>query len=417
MNVLFVVPYVPNLVRTRPYNLIRHLTARGNRVTVLTVWANEQERADLAQLRQICDEVHAVPMPLWHSLLKSALALPNPKNPLQSVYSWKPELVAHLNGNSPYDVVHVEHLRGSRYGLHLRAHTHLPVVWDSVDCITHLFRQAASQSKSIKGRFRSWLDLDRTAWYEGWLLDKFNHVLVTSPVDREALLSLKHQGSLPAPISVLGNGVDVDHFSPDPTVQREPATLVISGKMSYHANVTMTLHLVREIMPYVWQQRPEAKLLVVGKDPTREIQALAENPNIIVTGTVDSLPPYLQKATVAVAPITYGAGIQNKILEAMGCGTPVVTTPQAVAALCIEPGRDILVADSPESYAQAILDVLDNPELQETLSRNGRLYVEQYHHWPNVAARLEAIYAEAIEAASHHPSSRTLSLQNSNHRI
>ena len=409
MNVLFIVPYVPNLVRTRPYNLIRHLADRGNRVTVLTIWANEQEQAGLAHLKEICHEVHAIPMPLWHSLLNSALALPNTKKPLQSVYSWNPSLLDAINSDA-YDVVHVEHLRGSRFGLHMKQHTNLPVVWDSVDCITHLFRQAASQSKSLKGRFRSWLDLERTAWYEGWLLDKFNHILVTSPVDRDALLSLKHSGSTPAPISVLGNGVDVEHFSPDPTVKREPATLVISGKMSYHANVTMTLHLVNEIMPHVWQQRPDAKLLVVGKDPTREIQALAENPNIVVTGTVDALPPYLQKATVAVAPITYGAGIQNKILEAMGCGTPVVTTPHAVAALCIEPERDLLVADAPEAYAEAILSIIENPQQQMDLGRNGRTYVEQYHHWPNVAARLEKIYAEAIESSSRQ-ASRSLSLQ------
>jgi sugar transferase (PEP-CTERM/EpsH1 system associated) len=406
MNILFVVPYVPNLVRVRPYNLIKHLAARGNRVTVLTVWSSAQEQADLAHLRQICHEVHAVSMPVWHSLVNSLLALPSRRKPLQSVYSWKPQLVAHLNGQSPYDVVHVEHLRGSRYALHLRHHTQLPVVWDSVDCITHLFRQAASQSKNVTGRLRSWLDLERTAWYEGWLLDKFHHVLVTSPVDREALLSLKHNGSQPAPISVLGNGVDVDHFSPDPSVEREPATLVISGKMSYHANVTMTLHLVRDIMPTVWQQRPEARLLIVGKDPTREIQALAENPNITVTGTVASLPPYLQRATVAVAPITYGAGMQNKILEAMSCGTPVVTTPQAVTSLSLEPGRDLVVAGTPESYAQAILDVLAQPQRQAELSRNGRCYVEQYHHWPNVAARLETIYREAIALPIQHATDR-----------
>ena len=411
MNILFVVPYVPNLVRTRPYNLIRQLAARGNRVTVFTLLTSAQEQPDLAHLRQICDDVHALPMPLWHSMLNSAFALPNPHKPLQSVYSWKPALVSHLNGNSPYDVVHVEHLRGSRYGLYLKEHTTLPVVWDSVDCITHLFRQAASQSKSIKGRFRSWLDVNRTAWYEGWLLDKFNHILVTSPVDREALLNLKHEGSAPAPISVLGNGVDVDHFSPDLSVTREPATLVISGKMSYHANVTMTLHLVNKIMPHVWQQRADAKLMIVGKDPAREIQALAENPNIIVTGTVDALPPYLQKATVAVAPITYGAGIQNKILEAMGCGTPVVTTPQAVGALSIEAGQDILIADTPETYAEAILGVITDPQKQEMLSRNGRVYVEQYHHWPNVARRLETIYAEAIESSSSQTSTRPLSRQ------
>ncbi len=399
MDVLFIVPYVPNLVRTRPYNLIRHLSARGNRVTVLTVWANEQERANLASLQEICHRVYAVPMPLWRSLLNSVLALPSRK-PLQSVYSWMPRFVSQLDLNATFDVIHVEHLRGSRYGLHFKQSTDLPVIWDSVDCITHLFRQAASQSKSLKGRVRSWVDLERTARYEGWLLDKFNHVLVTSPVDRDALLGLKPQRSSPAPISVLGNGVDVEHFNLNSMVPREPATLVISGKMSYHANVTMTLYLVHEIMPRVWQRRPDARLMVVGKDPSREIQALAANPNIVVTGTVDALPPYLQKATVAVAPITYGAGIQNKILEAMSCGTPVVTTPHAVSALCIEPERDILVAESPERYAQAILSILENPQQRENLGRNGRIYVEQHHHWPNVAARLETIYRETIEAVS-----------------
>ncbi|HIP72232.1 MAG TPA: hypothetical protein EYH05_12645, partial [Anaerolineae bacterium] len=174
MDILFIVPYMPNLIRTRPYNLIRYLSERGHRVTVQTLWVDEQEKEQIAHLQEICYDVQALPMSTRQSLWNSLRAVPS-RQPLQSVYSWNPELVSHLNGSSPYDVVHVEHLRGARYGVYLKQHTNLPVVWDSVDCISHLFQQAAAQSKSMLGRLRSRFELGRSAWYEGWLMDKFDH--------------------------------------------------------------------------------------------------------------------------------------------------------------------------------------------------------------------------------------------------
>ena len=400
MNILFIVPYVPNLIRTRPYNLIRHLSERGNQVTVLTVWANEQERAEIEHLKQLCYRVQAVHVSSQRSLLNCVRAIPT-RVPFQSVFSWQPELVAHLNGHSPYDVVHVEHLRGVRYGLHLKAQTRLPVVWDSVDCISHLFRQAAAQSKNFVGRVRSRFELRRTEWYESWLLDKFEHVVVTSPLDKQTLTSLKRaNGTLPAPISVLGNGVDNSYFSPDITVAREPATLIVSGKMSYHANVTMTMHLVENIMPHVWARRPEVKLWIVGKDPAREIRALAENPSITVTGTVNDIRPYLRRATVAVTPVTYGAGVQNKVLEAMACATPVITTPQAISAIQAVPGRDLLAVEDPILFAETILRLLCNPAQQKAIGQAGRSYVETYHHWTSITTKLEKIYHEAACSSS-----------------
>lgn len=406
MNILFVAPYVPNLIRVRPFNIIRALSNRGHRVTVLTLWTNDQERAQIEPLKQICHDVQALSMPIWQSLLNSALAVPS-RQPLQSVFSWKPQLVSHLNGSLPYDVVHVEHLRGSRYGLYFKTHTGLPVVWDSVDCISHLFRQASAKSQSLLGRIRSRFELPRTSEYESWLLDKFEHVVVTSPMDKEALLKLRNNGFennglQAAPISVVGNGVDIEHFYPDPAVPRDPMTLVVSGKMSYHANVSMTLHLVQNIMPYVWAQRPEVKVMVVGKDPTREIQMLAAHPNVVVTGTVEALPPYLRRATIAVAPLTYGAGIQNKVLEAMACATPVITTPQAVSALEVVSGRDLVVAETAEAFARAIVALLDDPDKQKVLGENGRSYVEAHHHWPNVAAKFEQIYQKTIAVSQNH---------------
>jgi polysaccharide biosynthesis protein PslH len=396
MKVLYIVPYVPNLISVRPYNLIRSLTKRGHDVTVFTLWATPQEKADIEKLRAVCHEVRAYFMPRLRSLTNMLRALPGRK-PLQSVYSWRPDLIADLNGSThhQFDVIHVEHLRGVQYGLHLKKKINLPVIWDSVDCITHLFRQTATGSKDRLGRWRSRLDLGRTSHYEGWLLSQFDHVLVTSEVDRQAFLNLARPQYIEddTGISVLANGVDLDYFRPDPHQLREPATLVVSGKMSYHANVTMVLHLVNNIMPYIWNKRPDVKLLIVGKDPTREIRALEGNPAITITGTVDHLPPYLRRATVAVAPITYGAGIQNKLLEAMACATPVVATPQTVAPLSLKPGCDILVGHRPAEFAAQVLHLLDNPELRQQIGWAGRRYIEKYHYWPHIAERLETIYS------------------------
>lgn len=405
LNILYIVPYVPNLIRVRPYNLIRSLAERGHCVTVATLYGSEHERKDAEELRQHVTGVHAYPITLARSLMNAVLAIPR-RVPFQSVYAWSPafaqalvELAARENGKA-FDVVHVEHLRGAHYGLHLkralRSGTCPPVIWDSVDCITLLFRQAASGSKSLPKRLLTRLDLARTEMYEGWLARQFDHVAVTSHLDQKALAALMPSGSPISSISVLPNGVDLDYFTPNTGVARDPATLVISGKMSYHANVTMTLNLIENIMPIIWARRPDTRVIVVGKDPTREIQALAQNPNIEVTGTVDDIRPYLYRATAAVTPITYGTGIQNKVLEAMACATPVVSTPQAVSALRVAPGRDVLVAQEPLAFAEAVLGLLNDPQRQNEIGQAGRMYVESHHRWPEIAGQLEKIYQDAI---------------------
>ncbi|MBK9050742.1 MAG: glycosyltransferase [Chloroflexi bacterium] len=397
MNILALIPYVPNLIRVRPYNLLRYLAERGNQITLLTLWTNEQDQADIDHLKTFCHEVQALPLPRWRSLMNSALALPTNK-PLQAAYCWQPALYQQLlkvlqpgKGQSPFDVVHVEHLRGVKYAAALRhAFPQVPVVWDSVDCISYLFRQAAEVSESPFRRLITRLELSRTARYEGQLASLFRKVLVTSQHDKQAFLALNPQAE-PA-VTVLPNGVDLGYFQPDPAVEREPATIVVSGKMSYDANAAMVSHLARNIMPVVWAKRPEARLVIVGKDPTPDVQALAQNPQITVTGFVPDLRPYLRQATLAVAPITYGAGIQNKVLEAMACGTPVVASPKAASALQVTPGQELLLAEEAGEFAAAILSLLNHPTQRTQLGQAGHQYVHHYHNWDVITAQLETIY-------------------------
>jgi glycosyltransferase involved in cell wall biosynthesis len=412
MHILFIVPYVPTPIRVRPYNLIKSLAARDHRLTLATLWTTEEERDRLGELEALGVRIIAAPLPRWRSLLNCLRALPTPI-PLQAVYCCSRPLRARIEAELPhhalrntqyYDIVHVEHLRGAYYSLGLEG---VPVVWDSVDCISFLFEQAARDSQSLSGRLMTRFDLERTRSYEGWLVGQFDRVLVTSQADKLALEDLATQGAgyripgtvsrpLP-PVTVLPNGVDLDYFTPT-EVAREPYTLIYLGKMSYHANVTAALHLVRHIMPFVWGERPQVKLYIVGANPPRQIRKLAEEfpAWVEVTGTVPDVRPYLRRASVAVAPVLYGAGIQNKVLEALACGTPVVATTQACAALEVTQGEDLLVAQEPREFAQGVLRLLEDQELAARLGTAGRRYVEKNHNWGVVTEKLEEVYREVV---------------------
>ncbi len=430
MNILFIVPYVPTLIRTRPYNLVRFLARRGHRITLATLWEDADEREFLRGLAH--DEglqVLAAPLGTGRKVSNLALGLFS-SEPIQARYCWSYSFAQRLTRavqERDFDVIHVEHLRGVRYALHLQSSIanpksqilnrksqirnpkseipnppcSPPIVWDAVDSITHLFEQAAQQSQSLKGRVMTKMELGRTRRYETWLLGQFQRILVTSPKDKAAFERLLPQ----SPVTVLPNGVDLSYFSPDGSL-RKPATIVFSGKMSYHANVTAAVYLVREIMPLVWRRRPDVRVEIVGKDPTREVQALAAGePRVTVTGLVPDIRPYLRRATLAVSPIRYGAGIQNKVLEAMACGAPVVASSLAVSALAVQPGEDLLVADDPAAFTGHILRIIETPSLQARLSKAGRAYVEAHHDWGVIVTNLEDNYRALGQNRSVSPAS------------
>ena len=151
-------------------------------------------------------------------------------------------------------------------------------------------------------------------------------------------------------------------------------------------------------MPRVWHERPEVNVIIAGAQPAPQIRAFARDPRVVVTGYVPDLRPFLARATLAVAPMRYGVGIQNKVLEAMAMGTPVITSRQTTQALAALPGRDLLVAEGAADFARQISVMLANPHYCRNLSNHACQYVAQHHSWAVSVATLENCYAHAIQS-------------------
>ncbi len=396
LAILFVAPYPPSLIHVRTYNLIKALARHGHRITLMYLQPPGDTGTSIEGIAAECAAVEGVPLPRPQTLWNGIRALPG-KIPFQAAYGISPQMNARIRQRlaaQKFDVAHVEHLRAAEIGRRIAG---LPVIFDSVDSISLLFERLRTAAPTLKSRLMAWLDLARTRNYEARLLEFFSRVVVTSPHDRDALVTLSRAQNPTERISVVANGVDLHYFSPRDT-PRDPATIVFSGKMSYHANIAAGLDLATEIMPRVWQKITQAKLVIAGKDPSPQLKALGSDERIVITGTVPDLRPFLAKATVAVSPIRYGAGIQNKVLEAMAMGTPVVSTRQAVSALAVQPGTDILVGDSLAEMADAIVSLLENSQLQAKMGAAGRQFVEQHHSWDAAAETLETVYRAAMAA-------------------
>ncbi len=406
VNILFVCPYVPTRIRTRPRNFIRQLARRGHRLTLATLWETAEERESLDALAGWGVRICARGLDRGR-ILRNLVAAGFSGVPFQARYSWSPRLSADLlalfrTGES-FDVVHVEHLRGAVFGEAIRSQfastgRPVPIIWDSVDSISHLFAQSARISASAFGRLSGWMELPRTRRHEARLVRTFDQVLVTSQADRQAFLDLDYGGSPPDPahITVIPNGVDPEEFPPGDG-KYNPDTIVFTGKMSYHANITAAVYFAREILPRVWRSRPQAQFWIVGKDPVRKIQALGSDDRIRVFGTVPAIAPVLSSAGVSVAPMRYGAGIQNKVLEAMACGVPVVCSAQAAAALSAKDQTELLLAGNPGDFADAVIKLLEDRALRQRIARAGREYVLINHHWESIISRLESLFYEIIQ--------------------
>ena len=198
--------------------------------------------------------------------------------------------------------------------------------------------------------------------------------------------------------TVLRNGVDLEHYKP-PAADPEPAHLVFTGVMNYYPNADGCIWFVHEILPLVQRAFPAARLTIVGAHPTSEVRALAGAHGVTVTGFVKDTREWLARAAISIAPLRIARGIQNKVLEAMAMGLPVVGTTSATQGVEGENGRDYLVADDARAFADSVCALLRDPARARSIGREARRFVEANYDWEVVFRHLDEILERCATAA------------------
>lgn len=394
MNILYLVPHVPNPTKVRSYFQIRGLLDAGHQVTVATLRQSAEEDKHLSRLQQMgCTTIWeplTKPMVLLNcfSALLSGL-------PLQARFAWSEALMRRIEiyvQSNPPDIIHVEHLRMASYGLRLTSKS--SVIWDAVDHLTSLYEQAATTSFSRLWKFIARVEAPRLKRYEQWLTGQFPKTLVISQRDKELFSRDNlfkdriHLAPLGLPLAPL-NSIS----------RTSTPTLMITGTLNYHPNVASVLYFVREIFPLVLRQHSEIELQLVGANPVAAITAL-QNSQITITGYVPSINDYLQAATVALAPVIYGSGIQVKVLEAFSAATPLVATTVALRGLAASDKEHVLIADTPVDFSNAISKLLSDSDLRQRIGQAGRQYVEQHHDLRVTTQNLIDIYEQKIDLSN-----------------
>jgi sugar transferase (PEP-CTERM/EpsH1 system associated) len=377
-------PYPPNRGdRLRAFHFIEHL-AQKHELSLVSFIADEDQRQHLTTLEAFCRTVQVVPMRPRSSAAAVARNLWR-REPLQALYYRSRamgRLVAQSTASTRFDAAYVHLFRMAPY---MAGYRDLYRVVDLTDVISKEI-DLSLPYRGLTSRLLYRLEKPRIARYERWVARTFEESWLISEADRR-ILAATCPG---ANVQVVPNGVDMETFRP---MGRAPVpnSLIFVGHLRVFHNVDAARYLVGEIMPLVRRQVPACKVEIVGANPAPSVQALAEAPGVSVPGFVEDLNQALNQASVFVAPLRFAAGVQNKVLEAMAAGRPVVTTGAIADGLGAVPGRDLLTGEDAQALAGEIVRLLGDGQLQATLGQAGRRFVRENYSWSYAVERMGTI--------------------------
>jgi glycosyltransferase involved in cell wall biosynthesis len=310
---------------------------------------------------------------------------------------WSAELrdcLADLQSGSPFDVVQVEGLEMFpvwEASLGSRSRPRPFVVFDDHNAEYVLQAsawRASARRGSAVGAAYSWIQTRRLRRLERAACRAADAVLVVSPEDGRALIELDPELS---PV-VVPNGVDVDRYTPSGAA-REPNDVFFIGKLDYRPNVDAVEWLANDIWPLVQASAPQARLFVVGRDPSRRVRNLARRSAVTVVGPVEDDRPWFARCAALLVPLRMGGGVRLKVLQAMAMGTPMISTTIGMAGTDAVPGRHYLAADSPAEFARQVVRLTTEPALGRELGAAGRRFVGERYDWRVILPRLDEVYA------------------------
>lgn len=413
MHILFltqILPYPPTSgPKVKTWHVLRYLSERGHKITLVS-FVRPEELPYVAVLQELCAAVHAVP--IHRSRIRDvryyARSLVS-QRPFLVERDDLPEMRAVVNGvvrSENVDVIHADQLTMTQFGFPLDPHRYKKpaLVFDAHNAVwTIMERMKENAPFFLKPSL--WLETKRIKQYEGMIVSDFHSTLAVTEPDRVALLdAVRAYGSNGkhklAPISVIPIAVDTRHIQP---VEREvdSVNILTMGTLYYPPNADGIRWFLREVLPLVRQKLPNVTLTIVGKNPPKDFVRLAEDPEsgASVTGFVEELDPYFAKSALMVIPVRAGGGMRVRILEAFARAMPVVTTTVGLEGIDALPGQDVLVADTPSSFATSVIQLLQDKALQDKLAANGRRLVESRYDWQVVLGELDKTY-ERLAAPS-----------------
>lgn len=310
----------------------------------------------------------------------------------------RPALADELAAFRP-DVVHVSSGRMAALGSVLAG---VPSVLGAFDAAHHNVQARADRLAGVRGMLmrgevRRWMRYETTDWH------RFTRVTVSSEEDRGTLTAMDPRMR----VVVMPLGIDVRSFEGISRVDRDQNRIIFHGVMNYAPNITAVEFLAGRVLPRVRAVRPDARVAVVGRDPSPEVRALGTAPHVEVTGAVDDVRPWLAESRVFACPMRSATGAKTKVLEAMAAGLPCVVTPLAGRGIGATPGVHLLEASSEEEFADHLVRLIDDDELAGRLGSAARSFVEAEHDWRSVARKHVELYAEIANASATVPGGRS----------
>jgi len=384
-------PYPPNKGdKVRSYHLLKHL-AEKHQVFLGTFIDDPADEVHVPQVQAICPDHHIARLQPRAAKLRSLGALPG-RQALSLHYYRNAQLQAWVNStlaNQKIDAIVIFSSVMAQYAVAAPGAQNIPMLIDFVDVDSVKWTQYAPQHRwPLSWLYR--LEGRRLLAFERAMAQRAKHSFLVT--DNEAALFRQLAPESAHRVSAVSNGVDADYFAPNPArgtpfgqaatpgTASPPVTVVFSGAMDYWPNIDAVTWFVADVLPGLLQHWPALCFYIVGRSPTPAVLALA-GPAVVITGTVPDVRPYLQHATVVVAPLRVSRGIQNKILEAMAMARPVVASASCVEAINATVGHELLGAASASDFITQIDALLKAPARCAEIGQAGRQRVLEHYSW------------------------------------
>ena len=247
------------------------------------------------------------------------------------------------------------------------------------------FQKESNLFKKLRNGLTWW----KLSQYVRRILDEYDGCTVVSEEERQALIRV-YPGKNP---KIIPNGVDCAFYRQQNPVELEADSLIFNGSITYSVNFQAMAHFIQNVFPFIQAHRPAVRLYITGKVRPELVKSLPHNDGVIFTGFLDDMRAVLSRCWVNVVPLTIGGGTRLKILEALAAGVPVVSTTIGAEGLDLVSGRDLLLEDRPEDFADAVLKLLQDPKLRQHLVDNGRKAVEARYDWNMINQQLDRYLA------------------------